>query len=75
MIHKTKTNKRKTQHISDGYHYTLTNTNNVNKTCALLLTQLDTEDIQGGIRNYEMTFVDFYIMKYVRRTVEIAIKN
>jgi hypothetical protein len=39
------------------------------------LIRFDTDDIQGGIRNYEMTFVDFYIMKYIKRTVEIAIKN
>jgi len=39
------------------------------------LIRFDTDDIQGGIRNYEMIFVDFYIMKYIRRTVEIAIKN
>ena len=58
IIYNVKYNK--TQYC-DGHHYTLTNTNNVNKICALLLTQFNTEDIQGGIRNYEMTFVVFFI--------------
>jgi hypothetical protein len=31
-IHKTKTNKAKTQTICVGHNYTQTNTNNVNKT-------------------------------------------
>ena len=33
-VHKTNTNKTKT--ICVGHHYAQTNTNNVNKTCALL---------------------------------------
>jgi len=40
MLHKTKKHKTKTPHItiSVGHHSTYTNTNNVNKTRALLQT-------------------------------------
>ena len=45
MAHKTKKNKAKTQYnttqhntICAGHHYAQTNTNNVNKICALLQT-------------------------------------
>ena len=33
--------KQKTQHICGGHHYAQTNTNNVNKTCALIQTNIN----------------------------------
>ena len=38
MVHKTKKNKQNHNIICVGHHYMQTNTNNVNKTCALLQT-------------------------------------
>ena len=41
---KTKKNKTKTQHKIGGHHFTQTNTNNINRTRALLQTTGDKDE-------------------------------
>ena len=52
-IHKKKKNKEKLIIICAGHHYTETNTNNVNKTCVLLLEVKTNRTSFSCIQNYK----------------------